>query len=140
MILFLVFSTFLDFYNPLYLLEFVETTILTWKFNQKRIISAAPAPLTTAIAKFGQDYDTLLYVFPKLHLFLDLKSLFHSFEMLTGNLRDFRPPRHDVFRLFPAKNEASENSDLPQLDVRFHLIANFRVDMRERDQSIRILH
>ena len=83
---FLVFSTFLDFYNPLYLLKFVETTILTWKFNQKRIISAAPAPLTTAIAKFGQDYDSLLYVFPKLHLFLDLKSLvFHSFEMLTGN-------------------------------------------------------
>ena len=38
------------------------------------------------------------------------------------------------------ENEVSENPDLPQSDVTLHLRANFRVEMRERDQSNRILH
>ena len=46
-----------------------------------------------------------------------------------------------VYCLFFRENQGSKiASNLPQSDVTFHLIANFRVDMRERDQFNRILH
>ena len=46
-----------------------------------------------------------------------------------------------VFLFIFREIEGPENNPkFPQTDVMFHLIANFRVDMRERDQSNRILH
>ena len=67
--------------------------------------------------------------------------------MLTGNLFAIYGisalldsnycPRRDVF---PRKMRHRKTPNLPRSDLKFHQMANFRVGMRERDQSNRILH
>ena len=77
-----------------------------------------PAPLTTAIiqnileAEFDQDYGSLLFDFPKLHLFEDFKSLFHSLILFEISLNGISFSAMLLYLVFPRKTRHRKTPDL----------------------------